>query len=121
MLNTLTTITDPALRNLVSSDAVLNQAKNALNDRKAKEVENAASDFEAMFLSEMLSHMFETTGVDPMFGGGEQEELWRGMMVQEFGKNIAMSGGIGLADTVKAQMLKLQEAADHESGNDKRP
>ncbi|MBU6234478.1 MAG: rod-binding protein [Alphaproteobacteria bacterium] len=91
-------------------------AKSKLNPQKLAEIDNAANEFEGMFLSEMLSHMFETTGVDPMFGGGESEETWRGMMVDEMGKQIAKSGGLGLSDPIKAEMIKLQEAADNESG-----
>ena len=31
------------------------------------------------------------------------------MMVREYGKAIANAGGLGIADTVEREMLKLQE------------
>ena len=31
------------------------------------------------------------------------------MMVQEYGKAIARSGGIGIADSVQREILKMQE------------
>ncbi|HOO49806.1 MAG TPA: rod-binding protein [Alphaproteobacteria bacterium] len=69
----------------------------------------AAKEFEAVFISEMLKPMFEMIDVDDTFGGGKGEEVFRGMMVQEYGKIIANQGGIGLADHIQAELLKVQE------------
>lgn len=69
----------------------------------------AAKDFEAVFLAEMLKPMFETVEVDDTFGGGHGEEVFRGLMVQEYGKMLSQKGGIGLATHIQAQLLKLQE------------
>lgn len=73
------------------------------------EVRKAARDFEGMFLSEMLKPMFEGLSTDGMFGGGQAEETYRGLLVQEYGKSIAQAGGIGLADEIAREMLKMQE------------
>lgn len=69
-----------------------------------------AQDFEAFFLSQMFEHMFSGVEADPMFGGGQGEEVFRSMLFQEYGKSVARQGGIGLADMVQKEMLKLQEA-----------
>jgi Rod binding domain-containing protein len=71
----------------------------------------AAEDFEAMFLSQMLAPVFADLGKDAMFGGGPGEQVYRSMMVQEYGKAIARAGGLGIADSVEREILKLQEAA----------
>ncbi len=69
----------------------------------------AAQDFEAMTLGQMLAPMFETVDTSKgTFGGGEGEAAWRPMMTQELGKQIAKSGGLGLAVPVYHQMLELQ-------------
>ena len=68
----------------------------------------AAKDFEAVFLSEMFSHMFEGLNVDPMFGGGQGEKMFRGMMVQEYGKMMAKGKGIGISDQVQKMMIQMQ-------------
>jgi len=47
--------------------------------------------------------------VDDVFGGGKGEEVFRGLMVQEYGKMIAAQGGVGIADQVRAELLKTQE------------
>lgn len=73
-------------------------------------VDEAAQEFEAMFLAQMLQPMFEGMEPNPLFGGGQGEKIFNSMMVEEYGKAIAAGGGVGIADTVKAAMLELQEA-----------
>lgn len=69
----------------------------------------AAKDFEAVFASQMLSHMFTDLDVDPWFGGGQAEEVYRSLLVDEYGKQVAERGGLGIADSIRKQFLSLQE------------
>ncbi|NJL08055.1 MAG: hypothetical protein HC900_07155 [Methylacidiphilales bacterium] len=69
----------------------------------------AAQDFEAMFLSSMFEPMFEGLGDEGPFGGGSSVETWRGLMIQEWSKSIAASGGVGLANQIYNDILALQE------------
>jgi Rod binding domain-containing protein len=69
----------------------------------------AAQEFEAMFIAQMLKPMFQSLSTEGMFGGGKGEEMYRSLLVEEYGKTIAKAGGVGIADQVKAEMLKLQE------------
>jgi len=71
----------------------------------------AAIEFEAVFLAQMLAPMFDTLSSDGMFGGGPGEDIYRSLMVEEYGRAIARAGGIGITDTVQREMLKIQEAA----------
>jgi Rod binding domain-containing protein len=72
----------------------------------------AAQDFEAMAVGQLLAPMFETINTAKgVFGGGEGEAAWRPMMTQELGKQIAKSGGLGLAVPIYRQMLVMQEQA----------
>lgn len=71
-------------------------------------------DFESMFLSQMLGHMFSGVKSDELFGGGAAEEQYRSLMVDEYGKAIAKSGGIGIADqVVRSVMMQFQEVGNH--------
>lgn len=67
--------------------------------------------FEAMFVTQMLNHMF--TGIDAeksYFGGGHAEAMFRPMLMDEYGKMIANHGkGIGISDQVARVMLSHQE------------
>ncbi len=68
-----------------------------------------AQAFEASFLSQMLKPMFEGLSTDGPFGGGQAEETWRGFMIDAMAKQTVRAGGIGLADQVVSEMLKMQE------------
>ena len=68
-----------------------------------------AQDFEAFFVSAMFQSMFQGIKTDGPFGGGHGEEMFRGMLMQEYGKSVAKAGGIGLADSVYKQILLMQE------------
>ena len=70
-----------------------------------------AEAFEASFLAQMLKPMFEGLSTEAPFGGGEAEGTWRGFLVEAMAKQTVRAGGIGLADQVVTQMLKMQEQA----------
>jgi Rod binding domain-containing protein len=64
--------------------------------------------FEAQFLSFMFQQMFEGVKTDGPFGGGTGEEMFRSVMTEAMGKEVAKGGGIGLADSVQREILKMQ-------------
>jgi flagellar protein FlgJ len=74
-----------------------------------KAVAKAAGEFEAQFVSQMLTQMWQGIETDGYFGGGNGEEMFRGLMINEYGKKIAQSGQLGIADNVRHAMLKMQE------------
>ena len=76
---------------------------------KAAAVKKAAKDFEAMFMSSMLESMTAGVKPDKMFGGGQGEQMYRSMLNQEYGKAIASTGTLGIADAIEREMLKMQE------------
>lgn len=81
-----------------------------LTDAQKKSARKAAEDFEAVFITQMLNPIFEGLSTDSMFGGGQSEEVYRSLMLDEVGKSVARRGGFGIADNVYTQILKLQEA-----------
>ncbi len=81
----------------------------AVKDKKMAKIDEAAQDFEAMYMTEMLRPMFEGIEVDPHFGGGKGEEVFNGMILEQYGKIMARHGGIGMAKYVKEEMIRLQE------------
>jgi flagellar protein FlgJ len=70
----------------------------------------ASQQFESVFISQFLGQMFESIPTDGPFGGGQGEEMFRSLMVDEFGKEIEKQGGFGLAAPVTRHLLQLQEA-----------
>ena len=95
--------------------SVLNQAQSVQqsaqleNATKQGAVDKVAKDFSGVMVTQLLNIMFENIKVDPNFGGGHGEESWRSVLLDEYGKKIGNSGGFGIADMVKQQLLKMQE------------
>jgi flagellar protein FlgJ len=75
---------------------------------KRGQIQETAQKFEGQFLSIMLQQMFEGVDTAAPFGGGDGEKMFRSFMTEAMGKQIAKSGGLGIADTVAREMLKLQ-------------
>ena len=95
---------------LTLNPALLNQKK--APDIDMARIDETARDFEAMFMTEMLRPMFEGLKVDEIFGGGKGEEIFQSMMLDEYGKNMAAQGSLGIADLVKEQLIEMQSRAN---------
>lgn len=82
-------------------------------DEKANQV---ARQFEEMALSQLLAFANTDNDMsDSMFGGGAGERAFKPFLMDEYAKGFAEVGGIGIANTVKAEILKIQEAAKNNS------
>ncbi len=90
--------------------AALSAAEPALPGNTPNRAQNArtAQEFESVFLSQMLQPMFDGLKTDGTFGGGFAEEIYRGLMLENIGRDMAATGGIGLADAVMAEMVRMQ-------------
>ena len=84
-------------------------ARSGLNGARARNVDEAAQEFEAMVASQLMAPMMETLPVDETFGGGVGEETFRGFLLQEYGKIAAQTGALGLSDDVRSVMLRIQQ------------
>lgn len=59
-----------------------------------------AKDLEAVLISQMIEPMFPDGEESGLFGGGDGNSIYRSMMIQEYGKMMSNSGGIGLAKNI---------------------
>jgi Rod binding domain-containing protein len=76
-------------------------------------IDRTAREFESMTLQQMLSFMMSQIDLsDGPFGGGMGERAFQPFLVEEYAKGFSAAGGIGIADAVRAEMLKIQEAAN---------
>jgi Rod binding domain-containing protein len=71
-------------------------------------IEKTAKDFEAAFIGQMLGQMFEGVETSAPFGGGPGEAAFKSFLTEAVAKQISAAGGLGLADDLTRQMLKLQ-------------
>jgi Rod binding domain-containing protein len=97
---------------LGAAGAALGALREALTPQQQK-IKKTADDFETMFLENMMAQVFPKEGEDgPLGNNGTGGEVYRGMLVNEYARQVAKSGGIGISDTIYRQMLQMQEGAN---------
>jgi flagellar protein FlgJ len=84
---------------------------------KKRRIAETAQQFEASFISQMLKPMFDSLNSDGLFQGGQGEEMFRSFLVDAVSKQAAKSGGVGVADVVQREMLKLQGLTEEGTTN----
>ncbi len=77
---------------------------------QASEARRAAEEFESVFLTEMLAPMFEGLDSDGLGGGGMGEEIFRPMLIERYAEAISHAGGIGIADSILRELVRMQSA-----------
>lgn len=75
-------------------------------------IRKVAKEFEGMALAQMLQPMFEGLDTDGLGGGGEGEKMFRPMLVERYAQSLAERGGVGIADSVMRELMKLQGGQD---------
>ena len=106
MAGTATTAATAALSQSINAMGNASSAQ-ALAALKVKS-KAAAQQFEAMFLNTMFQHMFSGLKGEGPFGGSGAQKVWRSMLTDEYAKNFAKTGGIGIASHVYAALLRQQ-------------
>ena len=72
--------------------------------------EKAAKEFESVLVTQMMNEMFSGIQTDGMFGGGQGEQMFRSLMLEQYGKDIVKQGGFGFSDSILRELTKIQEA-----------
>jgi peptidoglycan hydrolase FlgJ len=103
LLNTIHTSASPSG---ILPDAGMAGRVKDMNDAQ---IDAVAKNFESMFVSQMLEQMAGDSLGSEAFGDSETNDIYKGLVMEEYGKIIARSGGIGIAPYVKSELLKLQE------------
>ena len=76
----------------------------------AAKAKASSEEFEAVFLSSMFNEMFSSLKGEGPMGSSGGAGVWRSFLADEFGKNFAKAGGIGIGAEVYKTLLSLQEA-----------
>ncbi len=84
----------------------------ALDLRTRAKIEKTSTDFEAVFLENMLGQIFASTGSEgPLGQNGTGGDAYKSMLVNEYARTITKSGGVGIANSVMSEMIRIQERA----------
>ena len=78
-------------------------------DPREAEMRRAAEEFEAIFLAQMMAPMFEGLDTDGLGGGGMGEEIFRPMLIERYAEALSQAGGVGIADSIVRELMRLQE------------
>lgn len=76
-------------------------------EQKAKAMATA-QDFEAMFINSMFSQMTSGIKGDGPFGDTPSTGVWRSMLTQQYAKNFAKAGGLGISNDVYRTLILHQ-------------
>jgi flagellar protein FlgJ len=87
------------------SNPVANAPSRKLSIDRGSALYKASSDFEALFIKQMLDVMRKTIHKeDDLLGGGLGQDVYEDMLYGEYAKKMASSAQFGLADIIYRQM-----------------
>jgi len=81
------------------------QANNAGKGTEEKEeLKKACSDFQAIFVKQMLDSMRKTVNKTGLLDGGQAEEIFEDMLYDEYAQKISKTGNLGLDEMMYRQL-----------------
>nr|WP_315765739.1 MULTISPECIES: flagellar assembly peptidoglycan hydrolase FlgJ [unclassified Bradyrhizobium] len=91
------------------TDLDLAEALTKISPKAQAKARSTATDFEAMFLNSMFSQMTSGVKGEGPFGDTPGTGVWRSMLTEQYSKNFAKAGGVGISDEVFRTLI-LQQA-----------
>ena len=98
----------PPMRN-GRPDFQLADALTKVSPQAQAKAKASSQDFEAMFLNSMFSQMTSGIKGEGPFGDTQSTGVWRSMLTDQYSKNFAKAGGIGISTDVYRTLI-LQQA-----------
>ncbi|PIT02355.1 chemotaxis protein chel [Bradyrhizobium nitroreducens] len=90
-------------------DFDLAAALQKVSPQQQAKAQKTATDFEAMFLNSMFSQMTSGLKGEGPFGDTPGTGVWRSMLTEQYSKNFANAGGVGVARDVYRTLI-IQQA-----------
>ena len=90
-------------------DYQLADALTKVSPKAQTKAKATATDFEAMFLNSMFSQMTSGIKGEGPFGDTPGTGVWRSMLTEQYSKNFAKAGGVGISNDVYRTLI-LQQA-----------
>ncbi|MBP29664.1 MULTISPECIES: rod-binding protein [unclassified Methylobacterium] len=79
-----------------------------------------ATEFESMFLENSLDRLTQSDGTEgPLGENGTGGGVYRSMLTKEYATQIVKSGGVGIADSIFREIMKMQGASSEGATNAK--
>ena len=90
-------------------DFELASALQKVSPQQQAKAQKTATDFEGMFLNAMFSQMTSGVKGEGPFGDTTGTGVWRSMLTEQYSKNFANAGGVGVASEVYRTLI-IQQA-----------
>jgi flagellar protein FlgJ len=113
---TLPSVVAPTMQR---TDLDLAEALSKVSPAAQAKAKSTATDFEAMFINSMFSQMTNQVKGDGPFGDTPGTGVWRSMLTEQYSKNFAKAGGIGISNEVFRELIMQQ--AKTASATDSKP
>lgn len=91
------------------TDLDLADALTKVSPKAQAKAKSTATDFEAMFLNSMFAQMTSGVKGEGPFGDTPGTGVWRSMLTEQYSKNFAKAGGVGISNEVFRTLI-LQQA-----------
>ena len=89
-------------------DPVFAEALTKVSPQAQAKAKATATDFEAMFLNSMFSQMTSGIKGEGPFGDTTGTGVWRSMLTEQYSKNFAKAGGVGISNDVYRTLILRQ-------------
>jgi len=89
-------------------DFELAAALQKVSPQQQSRAKSTATDFEAMFLNSMFSEMTKGLKGEGPFGETQGTGVWRSMLTEQYSRNFARAGGVGIATEVYRTLIVQQ-------------
>ncbi|MCX6117387.1 MAG: rod-binding protein [Proteobacteria bacterium] len=90
----------------LANDTVAQLEKQGKSAKDLDKIKKLSSDFESMFVEQMLKGMRSSVQKSGLIDGGNAEEIYTSMLDAEYAKSMANQKAMGLADMVERQLLE---------------
>lgn len=75
-------------------------------EKKREKLKELSKEFESIFIHQMLKTMRATVGKSSLYHGGMSEDIYQGMLDQEYAKSMSKEKNFGIAEKVYNQLSK---------------
>ena len=89
-------------------DLTLADALTKVSPKAQAKAKATATDFEAMFINQMFSQMTNGLKGEGPFGDTPGTGVWRSMLTEQYSKNFAKAGGVGISNDVYHTLIMQQ-------------
>lgn len=96
----------------VETDAFKDLLKTAAENKDLKKLKEASQEFEAYFINMLFKEMRKTIQEGGLVEKSQARSTFETMLDEEMSKNLSKQGGVGLADMIYNNMMRVYSATD---------